>query len=543
MNTQIKKILADLYIIDGSLREREEELINIINNILISQPDTKFDAEFARRLRFKLLEKESLTIKKNFNFTIMSDLIIKRFSYVFAGAAVILLAVVVWQNIDFSSKNSLSSKITKLKSNAFGSLIENGQLAVSEELASANVSVTKGSAESRAIGMGGGGGVSVSDAMLPNPVNYIYKYTGEEIKMESKEITVFRRVRGGASASALANQIKGFDFGGVNLNNFSNLSLQNLTLAEDKEFGYMLSFSLEDGSISINQNWLKWPNTQDICLGKDSACFDSLQLTPNDIPSDSVIIEIVDNFLREKGISIDGYGAPFIDKSWITPEVRFIGDQLSVIYPLIIEGSKVYEESGQPSGLNISIDIRNKRVAGVWNMLSQVYESSDYAAETDFNRIKEIAEKGGRYNNIYYADLSGQETNVLELGTPEFILARIWKQPAGYGMAQEFFIPSYFFPIINKPDNAPTWINGVVVPLAKEILDDADKNNDINPRPMPLLDPASTRSEQPAVAPEDFAADEVCADNCGNGICEEVTCQGTDCPCIETEKSCVVDCS
>lgn len=34
-----------------------------------------------------------------------------------------------------------------------------------------------------------------------------------------------------------------------------------------------------------------------------------------------------------------------------------------------------------------------------------------------------------------------------------------------------------------------------------------------------------------------------CIDKCGNGVCDEVVCQGTGCPCAETKTSCPEDCS
>lgn len=37
--------------------------------------------------------------------------------------------------------------------------------------------------------------------------------------------------------------------------------------------------------------------------------------------------------------------------------------------------------------------------------------------------------------------------------------------------------------------------------------------------------------------------EEVCLNNCGNGICEEIVCLSTRCPCPETVDTCEVDCS
>lgn len=41
----------------------------------------------------------------------------------------------------------------------------------------------------------------------------------------------------------------------------------------------------------------------------------------------------------------------------------------------------------------------------------------------------------------------------------------------------------------------------------------------------------------------DFASCGGCTDQCGDGICQEIACQGEGCPCIENEQICSQDCS
>lgn len=43
----------------------------------------------------------------------------------------------------------------------------------------------------------------------------------------------------------------------------------------------------------------------------------------------------------------------------------------------------------------------------------------------------------------------------------------------------------------------------------------------------------------PAEAP---TVSEVCKDNCGNGVCEEIVCLALGCPCPESSSSCPQDC-
>lgn len=43
--------------------------------------------------------------------------------------------------------------------------------------------------------------------------------------------------------------------------------------------------------------------------------------------------------------------------------------------------------------------------------------------------------------------------------------------------------------------------------------------------------------------PDDKDPGSICKNTCGNGICEEIVCQGTGCPCAETAESCPQDCA
>ncbi|MFA6534225.1 MAG: VWA domain-containing protein [Patescibacteria group bacterium] len=56
MNEEIKKILAELYEADPALKERETEMIKIVQQLVIYRPDTKFDPAFGAELKSKLLK-------------------------------------------------------------------------------------------------------------------------------------------------------------------------------------------------------------------------------------------------------------------------------------------------------------------------------------------------------------------------------------------------------------------------------------------------------------------------------------------------------
>ena len=60
--------------------------------------------------------------------------------------------------------------------------------------------------------------------------------------------------------------------------------------------------------------------------------------------------------------------------------------------------------------------------------------------------------------------------------------------------------------------------------------------------PTPTATPSSTITPTPTITPMPTQYP-ICINSCGNGICEEIVCQGVGCPCVETLTSCPRDCS
>jgi hypothetical protein len=46
--------------------------------------------------------------------------------------------------------------------------------------------------------------------------------------------------------------------------------------------------------------------------------------------------------------------------------------------------------------------------------------------------------------------------------------------------------------------------------------------------------------QKPEATPAHLAA---CQNKCGDGTCDQIVCQGTDCPCAETPENCPADCA
>ena len=149
MNTKVKQILEDLYKIDPSLGEKEEELVKIINKFLESRPDTKFDKNFAKRLRGELLSKFSFAESKSTAWeNILNFMSAKKLAYA-AGGSLIAASVIIAAAVMLSGQKGQSLNLT------FKSTTEAGGANAFGKLAFDASALVAPSAQGAVLGLGG----------------------------------------------------------------------------------------------------------------------------------------------------------------------------------------------------------------------------------------------------------------------------------------------------------------------------------------------------------------------------------------------------
>jgi hypothetical protein len=494
---KIKDILDDLYEIDPVLEHYEEEIKKTIKELLKSKPNIKIDQKFVSELREKIIKRvEELQYepqKKGFSF--WQTFFGTKFSYAVSGALVFVLFIGIFVYLaNFGNVPGLNRGMfpkmlekTSLSNNAFGSLKSETQ----------NVATLEGRGGG---GFGGGGGVQVSavaefdsakmicsgtDCTMPVYYPPKYVYNGEAVELKDEKVEVLRKKNKLEYTRSFSGLLESFGFGLADLTGFDNTRIQTINLVQDKEFGYSIFISLEEGIISIDAYWPKWPHPQNRCT--DERCVMENSLSLSDIPGDEQLINIAKNFISEHRINLSNYGEPEVDKTWnqmyyaqpVETSQIYVPDIITVKYPLLINGKFVYEQGGSKQGIGIGINIREKKVSGVYNLSVQEYESSLYEAETDFSKILKVAEKGGLYN--YY--MPGEKVQEIEIGAPEFAYSIIWKYDENAQTTRTLLVPALVFPIIKDPGNYPSYSDKVVIPLAKELLESVDY-----PMPMPLME-------------------------------------------------------
>jgi hypothetical protein len=486
MNNQIQELLNELYQADPELKNQEAELIKIINFMLKEKPQTKFDDNFKLELRQRLLAKadelkEAKAPKQNF----FIRLTMAQSAYALAGAVIILLVIILplayKQPTQELSLNNLADvfdnqlSLETLNSNAFGTL----------GVPALNPSVQSPVAK----GLGGGGGYASADKMVSSLMppfmvyDYKFSYQGDEIIQPAESVSVLKRLK---QNNQLFNDLfKKMNLGLVDANKFSNLKIQYLNLAEDREGGYVLDINPYEGLVTINLNWNYW---------KADAELDQKPLTLNDVSNDAGFIAMADEFLSKYGIDTAKYGQPEIDQTWRryyekTPNKSeyYFPDTITIVYPLLVNSLPVYEEQGNKVGINVAINVKYQKVMSVTNLMTTNFQTSDYQAESDINRIKEFALKGGLYTYPTVADANTQvQVNNVTLGMPTQGYMRYWQYSGNTN--QEMLVPAYIFPILETTGETPYYKQSIVVPLVKEILDSVS-NPVIQPyaeKPVPV---------------------------------------------------------
>lgn len=483
MNNDIKNFLGELCRLDPDLKNYEAVLVKIITTMLQNKPDTKFDEQFKQRLRTELLAKIKELKKNRVKVGFWQNLKLWQGLSIASVAAVITLVVLIPsisrkvitenQSADFSSP-MMDFGISQVSENAFGSLSENAAGLSQSGSLSSNIAqkISSGiSSVTTPLGFGGGGAASTDLKMMPpyELTSYKFVYKGDDLNITETEMPVLKRVKGYSSGD-YTSWLKNLNLGLIDAGQFANLKVQHLSLAEDIDSGYIIDITPFEGSINISQNWQKWNYDYS----------NVIPLSLNDVPDDQSLISLANDFLKKYKINLSSFGQPEVDNLWresyrvtTDPALAYIPEIMTVKYPLVINEKIVYDQSGFKAGLFVNIDVRKKVASGLYGLFTQNYQSSNYAVETNAQRIKDIAEIGGLYGPHLYAE--AQKTVEITLGTPTLQYMQFWQYANNEN--NELLLPAYVFPVESVSGDGYNGSKNVVVPLIKEILDSQDSAN------------------------------------------------------------------
>ncbi|MBI5071979.1 hypothetical protein HZB93_03785 [Candidatus Falkowbacteria bacterium] len=533
MEKIIQEILDELFIIDPGLKKYQKELEAAMAKMIANKPEEKFNESFKEELKMKLLARaEELEKAGRARPSLWRSLKFWR-GMAFAAATIVLAVILVvpavqngWIGMpEFGAGNPLANfsggiKVQEAGVRAFGDLGATSAPLTEEDLARATSSylpeenaapaaplgstpqtmssTSRDAALGREVlGLGGGGGTNASapDIKMMPPqyaTKYSYVYVGEDFSLpEVSEVAVLKRVKnyGSEKLNSILDKIS---FGLFDASKLSNVKVQTLSLVEDRDGGYIVDFNPYEGIVSIYENWQRITPINYEALPR---------LSQSDVPSDEKLIETANGFLSRYGIDRGNYGTPKISQSWklgyagVRAEDIWIPDTMTVLYPLLVNGKEVWEQGGySQAGFSVNVNIRTMKVTSLYGLQTQNYQSSNYAMETNKERVMKFALQGDLWSQGDFPVESFQVKEAeVKLGTPEIQYMRYWKYDGNQSI--ELLVPALVFPVLETtPADGSFYKSAVVIPLAKEILDAAEANNTVTPptilKSEPTIEPA-----------------------------------------------------
>jgi hypothetical protein len=324
-----------------------------------------------------------------------------------------------------------------------------------------------------------GGEVTKMAAPFATSVAYpisrtVYTYVGETITMPSAEDYPVYLYRPDALddlnvLSALEQSVDTIDIGKL-----KDLNIKTISLEEQRERGYEVYLNLENGIHRINAAYNMWPE-----LRCDDGC-KPVDLSPNDLPTDDVLIRKATEFLQTYGIDRSLYGAAEVDHSWKTyqDELAYVPTYLSVIFPLELEHGVAHNMSGEVTGMRVTINIAKNIVEQAYDIRDGQFVGSEYELEASSERILKYAQDGGRPFYAWWNDDREVTITEYQLGTPDVIYVEQYAPVAlmrsilPYPVSQSnLYMPAMRFPVLGEAKDGAYRPEYIVVPLVSEVLD------------------------------------------------------------------------
>jgi len=476
MHPQLRQILEELYELEPDLRNREQDLVPIVELLLQNNPGQSPDASFVQELR-RQLQARADALSSTSPYPLLT---MHKFLYTLGGALTALVLAVpaayYYTNSQSEIRNSTTPiftyAVTKTGNEAFGDLSTMAQNPVRAQG-----------------GGGGGGGAPMIDSAMPVPTEgmamdkmmiapeytqYEYVIKGELPALDQQTVSVYKRQKGGSNLS-LNSIVSYFNLGTLDLSSFAGAKVDMVNFLEDKPFGYSINVHLKEGLVGISQNWEQWPHPEAQC--RDEACYRQYQVKLSDVPADDVLISIANAFAQEHGIDLSHYGSPEVDRVWETEYNRaedknlaYVPETQRVRYPLLIDGKPVYEEGGIKAGIEIGVHVREKKVTDAFGIADNTFLQSDYAGVTDAQMVQDYLKTIDNYAPLTLPAGTTMKTQTIELGTPTLALVRTFRQ-TDMIQPEELVVPALVFPVGPQPAGSFYWRQSITVPLAKDILE------------------------------------------------------------------------
>jgi len=290
-NKQIDNLINDIMSLDPELKKYEKEIKKITNHLIESKPNLNIDNNFKIELKNTIMKKiEEIKNKEkqknSFNWVIFS----KKLAFSL-GAIVLAVAIII--PLKNNNNNNKESKNLALNNTAFVRVEDEsfGKISFNESAQNTNsdneIAPTTESNEKAILGMGAGGDITVSSSrMVPypyEPINYEFEYVGEDFELNGEKVDVYKKIKNNLEVENIKDSIFKNNINLFNLQNFkNNAEISNISIKQDKKFGYIININPLEGSASLYANWETWPQPFKDCI--DDSCYQRNKLKIDDVP-------------------------------------------------------------------------------------------------------------------------------------------------------------------------------------------------------------------------------------------------------------------
>lgn len=319
--------------------------------------------------------------------------------------------------------------------------------------------------------------------------NYQFVYVGDDFELPKEKVELLKRKKGISMENDIfwKNIFQGIGQSiNLNLKDFEKLKVSNFNFYQDEDYGLNFSLDFDNSSVYISAQWDRWQNLSQNC-GEDQSCYEKNRLTKKDWLTDDEFLKIADEFFKKIAFEMHNYETGVIEKqNYFSSSEEFVPEIVSIFYQQKIENKKVFDVSGNKEGLRVEIDVRQKKVRGVYPLINFDFFSSSYSAEDNRDRIIEIAENGGwkkkneqillktevaeskdsNYEPPEYPFEEKEKKKELKLDTPVLGWVKTWKNSPDNRTNDEIYIPAFIFPILEVEDSF--WPKNIIVPAVKE---------------------------------------------------------------------------
>lgn len=442
MPLSVDDYIQELIDHDPSLLQRQDEARKIVADIIQQRPQTTLSSTHFDHVRTLLMQQPLPSTHQSFRWLPLA----------LAVPVMAVLVIVVWPTIR-PSKNVVSTSGVNIQlagSNAFGLLA--GVSTSSIRTSNVNQPAAQDVQTSTAAGADASAKLGSIDGEYRFPV---FTYAADTAIPQRQ---VLQRVK------TLSGVVEGIGSAGglLDLKTFSDVRTDNITWSQQTADGYTISVDVRQGVISL------YRNAGDVRIATPER---AVSAAVGDVTEEQAVT-IAADFLQRHHIDISGLGQPVVQQSVSgfmldMPATQELAPTAytTVVYPWVIDGVSVYDESGALFGLQVVVEGSSRTVSSVMNIMQRSFVASSYDQSITMTDIRSYLGRGGWMWSSPIATGQATTAYALEAPTSVYMISRYQLD----GGQDDLLVPALRFPVA-AADQQKIGRSAVIVPVIRDLI-------------------------------------------------------------------------